>query len=50
MPIPIEPPPEVDEPRLPLWKRLAWLFAIAVGGGLAAALVAWAMKALLPSH
>jgi len=45
----IEPPPEPGTPSGPLWKRLAWFAALAVGGSLAAATLAWVMKALLPA-
>ena len=50
MPAIIEGPPEKGTPRAPLWKRLAWFVAIALGASLATAGVAYGLKALLPSH
>lgn len=43
----IEPPPEAGAPSRPLWKRLAWFFALALGGALGAAALAYLLKALL---
>lgn len=45
----IEPPPEPGAPRAPLWKRLAWFLGLAVASALAAALLAYGLKALLPA-
>jgi hypothetical protein len=50
MPAIIEGPPEPGQPQGPLWKRLAWFAGLAVSASLATALVAYAMKALLPAH
>ena len=50
MPAIIEGPPEPGQPPAPLWKRLAWFIGLAVGAALATAVVAYAMKALLPAH
>jgi hypothetical protein len=47
MPAIIEPPPEPGVPLTPLWKRLAWFIALAAGGALATAAVAYALKLLL---
>jgi hypothetical protein len=46
----IERPPEPGAPAGPLWKRLAWMLALALGASFATALVAYGMKALLPPH
>ncbi|MDP2011981.1 MAG: DUF2474 domain-containing protein [Phenylobacterium sp.] len=50
MPGIIEPPPEPGAPLPPLWKRLAWFAGIAVASTTVVAVVAYAMKAVLPSH
>jgi hypothetical protein len=50
MPAIIEGPPEPGQPTQPLWKRLAWFVGLAVGAAVATAIVAYAMKALLPAH
>lgn len=50
MPVIIEPPPEPGAPSSPLWKRLAWFAGIAVASTTAVAIVAYAMKAVLPSY
>jgi predicted cobalt transporter CbtA len=50
MPAIIEPPPEPRAPLAPLWKRLAWFAGIAVASTLGVAIVAYGMKALLPSY
>jgi hypothetical protein len=46
----IERPPGPDEPAAPLWRRLAWMAALALGAAFATALVAYGLKALLPTH
>lgn len=46
----VEGPPEPDAHPPPLWKRLAWFVAIAVAGTCVTAIVAYAMKALLPEY
>lgn len=43
----IEPPPEPGAPLAPLWKRLGWFFALALGAMLTTAAVAYALRALL---
>lgn len=43
----IEPPPEPDAPRPPLWSRLSWFVCLAAGASLATAGVAWLLRALL---
>ncbi len=43
----IEPPPEPGAPQAPLWRRLAWFIALAVGASTATAAFAYALKALL---
>jgi uncharacterized protein involved in exopolysaccharide biosynthesis len=43
----IEPPPEPGAPLAPLWKRLGWFAALALGAALATAAVAYALRALL---
>ena len=50
MPAIIEGPPDPGAERTPLARRLAWFAALAIGAGLATALVAAALEALLPSH
>lgn len=50
MPAIIDPPPEPGAPLAPLWKRLAWFVGIAVASTLAVAIVAYGMKAVLPSY
>lgn len=50
MPAIIERPPEPGAPAPPLWRRLAWFAAIAAGASLTTALVAYGLKALLPTH
>ena len=50
MPAIIERPPGPDAPASPLWRRLAWMAAIAFSAMLATALVAYGLKALLPTH
>ena len=50
MPAIIERPPAPGAPAPPLWRRLVWFVAIAAGAGLATALVAYGLKALLPTH
>jgi hypothetical protein len=45
----IEGPPEPGAARAPLARRLGWFVALAVGAALATALVAYGLKALLPS-
>jgi uncharacterized protein involved in exopolysaccharide biosynthesis len=46
----IEPPPEPGEALAPLWRRLLWFAGLAVAGTAVTALVAYAMKALLPAY
>ena len=50
MPAIIEGPPPADAPAGPLWRRVLWWLAIALGSALATALVAYGLKALLPMH
>jgi hypothetical protein len=50
MPVIIERPPEPGAPQAPLWRRLAWLVAIASTAAFSTALVAYGLKALLPAH
>ncbi len=52
MAVTIEPqgPPGPDEPPTPLIRRLAWFVGIALSAAVATALVAYALKALLPAH
>jgi hypothetical protein len=45
----IEGPPEPGAPRSPLWRRLAWFVGLALAATLVTALVAYGLKALLPS-
>ena len=49
MPAIIEGPPAPGAPRSPLWRRLAWFAALALGSTFATALVAYGLKALLPT-
>jgi hypothetical protein len=46
----IEGPPEPDATRAPLWRRLAWFIGLALAAALVTALVAYGLKALLPSR
>jgi hypothetical protein len=46
----IEGPPELDAPRAPFWRRLAWFLGLALVAALVTALVAYGLKALLPSQ
>ena len=48
MPAIIEGPPDRDERRRPLARRLAWFVAIALASAAATALVAYGLEALLP--
>lgn len=48
MPVIIEPP-EPGAPLAPLWKRLAWFLGLAVSGTIGVAIVAYGLKALLPT-
>jgi len=50
MPAIIEGPPEPDAPGRPLWRRLAWFVGLALASSAATIFVAYALKALLPSH
>ena len=50
MPAIIEDPPAPGAGEPPLWKRWIWFIAIALGAALATALVAYALKAVLPTH
>jgi hypothetical protein len=43
----IEPPPEPGAPVAPLWKRLAWFAALAIGASAATAAVAYGLRALI---
>jgi hypothetical protein len=47
----IEPqgPPEPGEPAAPLHRRLLWFAGLALASAAVVALVAYALKALLPS-
>ena len=51
MPAIIEPqgPPERGDPSTPLGRRLGWFLGLALGSAAAVALVAYALKALLPA-
>lgn len=44
----IDGPPEPGSPSRPLWRRLAWFFAIALASAATTALVAYLLEALLP--
>ena len=46
----IEPPPGPDWTPPPLWKRLAWFAGIAVASVMVTGVVAYGMKALLPTY
>lgn len=48
MPVIIEGPPDPDEQRRPLARRLAWFVAIAIASAAATALAAYGLEALLP--
>ncbi len=48
MPAIIDGPPGRDDPPRPLWRRLAWFAGLALASGLATAIVAYGLKALLP--
>jgi hypothetical protein len=50
MPAIIEGPPEPGAPARPLWRRLAWFAGLALASSAATIAVAYALKALLPSH
>ena len=47
MPAIIEGPPEPGAPQAPLWRRLLWFAALAAGGVLVTAGVAYALRALI---
>jgi hypothetical protein len=49
MPATIEPqgPPGADDPPVPLVRRLAWFFGLAIAGAAVTAAVAYALRALL---
>jgi hypothetical protein len=49
MPPIIEGPPGPGEPLRPLRVRLTWFAALALAAGAATALVAYGLKALLPT-
>ena len=49
MPAIIEGPPERGDPQSSLLRRLAWFAGLALASGLATALVAYGLKALLPA-
>jgi hypothetical protein len=49
MPAIIDGPPTPETPRPPLWRRLLWFFGLALGGGIATAVAAYALRLLLPS-
>ena len=50
MPDIIEGPPEPGAAPPPLWRRLAWFVGLAVSATVVTALLAYAMKALLPDY
>jgi len=43
----IEGPPEAGEPKRPLGKSMLWFAALWIGGGLAVATAAYALRALI---
>jgi hypothetical protein len=49
MPIIIDGPPEPPETRRAWGSRVLWFVGLALGSGTATAIVAYALKALLPS-
>ena len=49
MRITIEGPPEPGAPEPPLFSKLAWFVGIAAASGAAVALVAYALKAVIPA-
>ena len=49
MPAIVEGPPEPGAPGRPLWRRVAWFVGLALGSAFATALVAYGLKALLPT-
>ena len=50
MPAIIEGPPAADAPRRPLRRRVAWFAGLALASSLTTIAIAYALKALLPSH
>jgi len=50
MPAIIEGPPGPDDAAPPAWKRWSWFVGLALGAALTTALVAYALKAVLPAH
>jgi hypothetical protein len=50
MPAIIEGPPEPDDLAGPRWKRWAWFAGLALVAGMATALAAYGLEALLPRH
>ena len=48
MPTIIEAPPDPGPPEPPLWSKLAWFVGLAAASGVAVALVAYALKAVIP--
>jgi hypothetical protein len=49
MPAIIEGPPEPGASRRSLWRRLAWFGGLALASALGTAIVAYGLKALLPT-
>lgn len=47
MPAIIEGPPEPDDPVPPLWRRLLWFAGLGLASTTVAAVVAYALRALL---
>jgi len=45
----IEGPPGPGDRSPPVRARISWFFGLALAGGVATALIAYALKALLPS-